>query len=575
MAGVAKFVSARQSHSSTPQPQHVDETKAPSQKLSRLEIAQQAKVHPPPTRLRSVDPQRSPTNQSSDDYNTIPDANEQQATERQIKQEHQEDLYGSPGAFFETDLEAAEDLTSEVQVGDSQTGTSSAQQRHRNFSDGRRNELEPEEQWGYGQDHGTPQVHGEEDPEEDESQGEDGDENDSKESGSSSTSARGDDVVNDESEQGIRGAQETVYIHAEDEVVKHLAPTHGRLSSAPDNERHLTQAQALTYLAERQLPRSRNGMASSHASYPSTSYGEPEDEAQLFKPKQAHPGPHQRGQQLRTRTSDLQGLAKQHQQPKPSSRSKQGRQQQPPRSHPATDAHPDFRHPPEKRQRSHVNQQVQVAPRQTLLPLENVPGSHAELQGVRGVNALRGDDPTRGQFSNGRQQNSYPTNSPSVSPEPPGSEHRPSLELDYDAEQLSKMDYATLREQPFDLDPRAASNTLTSNERPVSLPDQFKNFLSSDRKKQSSLQNPEKQRQFISTLNIEQWEAFGDLIGGGFSDILNRMKVVRQEKRKTAMAFEQEIAEREKLVRVKTGGVDELLNDMKKGGQGVLKGIKG
>ncbi|KAI9785445.1 MAG: hypothetical protein M1835_003325 [Candelina submexicana] len=585
MAGLQNYVRSRHSHSLTPQPQDAGMIGAPAQRMSRAEMVQRAKVKTPATILGSARRERSLTNQRSDDYGIDPNAHGPQEQGREIKREYRdEEPYGGPGSGFDTDPGALEETTTEVQVEDSQRETGPARQRPQNLGHEQRNELMPEDQEKYEADFEGPQAREGDEEQEGESHDDDNDESD-EESGSSSTADREAEVADDESEQWPRGAQQALQTHAENEMAQRLAPSRGRFAPVPHMKTEvnpLTQLHASEYpaLAAREQLTLHDGMGSSHKSYPSTTSGDTDDEAEPLEPDKALLNPYQGPQNVQICKRDSQHDQKKYQQSKISTRAKQQRQnQEPSRSQSTKEALQEYHVPPyppsqgtEHRQPSYVNQQPRDEIRRTPFLPDKVPGSSARHPGSTSVNGGH-DENNRGRRFSDRQRDSHPLNNPLVSPQPPGPENPPGMELDYDPEQLSTMDYSTLQAQPFDFDPKAGPDALSANERSLPLPDQFKHILSPEHgKKQSPLHNPAVQRQFISSLSMEQWEAFGDLITGGFSDILHRLKIVRQDKRKIAVDFEDEIKQREKRVRVKTGGVEELLNDMKRGGQGVLKG---
>jgi predicted Holliday junction resolvase-like endonuclease len=70
---------------------------------------------------------------------------------------------------------------------------------------------------------------------------------------------------------------------------------------------------------------------------------------------------------------------------------------------------------------------------------------------------------------------------------------------------------------------------------------------------------------------MDEWEDSGDWFVERFNDLVKRMKDARQAKRKLAMEFEEEIANREEAVRKSKESVELELRTMKKGGEEVLK----
>jgi hypothetical protein len=81
-----------------------------------------------------------------------------------------------------------------------------------------------------------------------------------------------------------------------------------------------------------------------------------------------------------------------------------------------------------------------------------------------------------------------------------------------------------------------------------------------------------KQEEFFRSLSTKQWEEAGDLFVGRMGEILIELKKARQEKRRIAEKFEAEIEEKEAAIRGKFDNIEEKLNQMRQGGEGVLKG---
>lgn len=80
------------------------------------------------------------------------------------------------------------------------------------------------------------------------------------------------------------------------------------------------------------------------------------------------------------------------------------------------------------------------------------------------------------------------------------------------------------------------------------------------------------QQTFFDSLAAAQWEDCGDWFVEQFAAMTNKMKEARREKRRAACAFEDEVAHREKVVRKKSAGFEDVLLEMRKGGRGLLGG---
>jgi hypothetical protein len=133
--------------------------------------------------------------------------------------------------------------------------------------------------------------------------------------------------------------------------------------------------------------------------------------------------------------------------------------------------------------------------------------------------------------------------------------------LDYDDRVLISMTYAELQKQPFDHDPIRA---MTQNSHDLRGDDQLEK-LERFRK-----QGEKEQRQLFVKMSMEEWEAAGDWFVDQFSDIMQKMKEARQNKRRIVRTFESEIAQREEAVRRKADVIEQKLGKMKQDGQRVV-----
>jgi hypothetical protein len=146
-----------------------------------------------------------------------------------------------------------------------------------------------------------------------------------------------------------------------------------------------------------------------------------------------------------------------------------------------------------------------------------------------------------------------------------GKRKKATLDLDYDTNTLSTMKYSELKEQPFDINPKApASVILESLSGPkVTLEDRLEHLRTSE---------PDNQFSFFAHMPLDQWDQSGDWFLGRFGDIMSELKDARRAKRDVSKAFEEELATREEAVRGKAEGIQEVLRQMRAGGEGVLKG---
>lgn len=148
-----------------------------------------------------------------------------------------------------------------------------------------------------------------------------------------------------------------------------------------------------------------------------------------------------------------------------------------------------------------------------------------------------------------------------ASREEPKDKKRRRGSLDYDDRVLSSMAYAELQKQPFDHDPIRATTQNGYDARADDRVEKLERFRK---------QGEKEQRQLFVKMSMEEWEAAGDWFVDQFSDIMQKMKEARQNKRRIVHAFEAEIAYREEAVRRKADTIDQKLGKMKQDGQRVV-----
>ena len=141
------------------------------------------------------------------------------------------------------------------------------------------------------------------------------------------------------------------------------------------------------------------------------------------------------------------------------------------------------------------------------------------------------------------------------------SEHEQIL-ADYDVETLHKMNYAQLKDESFDLDPRAPDQPLGENMLEKPLADRLEHV-------QKNL-DPRKQADFFRSLPTADWEDAGDWFLKQFGSVITRTKEARQRKRKLAQGFEDEIEKRHKHVSKKQRQVETAMDKMKAQGEGLV-----
>lgn len=139
----------------------------------------------------------------------------------------------------------------------------------------------------------------------------------------------------------------------------------------------------------------------------------------------------------------------------------------------------------------------------------------------------------------------------------------PEADLDYNPPGLFDMSYLDLKGQSFDIDPSGTSPKLSAIQQDDTLESKIE---------QVAAIQPEDQVDFFSSLPIDEWEQAGEWFLGQFSGIVSRLKDARQEKRKAAKQFEDEIEKRYNEISKKRKQTEDSLGEMKKSGGQVLQG---
>ena len=137
------------------------------------------------------------------------------------------------------------------------------------------------------------------------------------------------------------------------------------------------------------------------------------------------------------------------------------------------------------------------------------------------------------------------------------------VELDYNASELYGMDYATLKQAAFDMSPNTSVFTFPDDQPVVTLSEKLDCV--------SRLQAND-QAAFMSTLHIDQWEEAGEWFLDKFGALITKFRAARQEKRKAAHCFEDEIQIRHDAVSKKRRLTEAAMSEMKASGAQVLQG---
>jgi len=152
--------------------------------------------------------------------------------------------------------------------------------------------------------------------------------------------------------------------------------------------------------------------------------------------------------------------------------------------------------------------------------------------------------------------------------EMPSNTQKCAQDLDYTSSQLSGMPFDLLSSESFDNDPRAREGDFPEGltTAPLSQRLQYAHDLKHD--EEQHLQR----RAIFSSMTINQYEECGDLLIERFGEITTRYRQARQQKRKVAKEFEDEVARREERVRRKREGVDGDLRRLRRAGEDVVRG---
>jgi hypothetical protein len=153
-----------------------------------------------------------------------------------------------------------------------------------------------------------------------------------------------------------------------------------------------------------------------------------------------------------------------------------------------------------------------------------------------------------------------------TAPEPttPRGNKRTAVELDYDEGTLSNMKYAEIKDLPFDENPKASVSVILEN---FTGPDKsFKAIIEHFETVDKNLQT-----QYFAQMSLKEWEDAGDWFLERFGNVISKLKDVRHKKRTISSKYEDELASREEAVQREVKDINEVMEQMRQGGQGVLQ----
>ena len=142
-------------------------------------------------------------------------------------------------------------------------------------------------------------------------------------------------------------------------------------------------------------------------------------------------------------------------------------------------------------------------------------------------------------------------------------------DLDYSPDQLSSMTFQQLNNEAFTLAFDAPWTSPVQGLSSGTLAEKMEYVLEKQKDDDAKLMQ---RRAFFSSLPIEQYEECANLMIRRFSDIMSKFTEARQQRRRFAKDFEEEVARREDCVRGKTSAVNRDLGRLKRGGEEVVRG---
>lgn len=136
----------------------------------------------------------------------------------------------------------------------------------------------------------------------------------------------------------------------------------------------------------------------------------------------------------------------------------------------------------------------------------------------------------------------------------------------FDDEKLQNMAYSDLKEETWDsiASSQKRANPAGTQHSDFTLEDCIKYMVEDE--------TADVQVRFFEEMSMAEYEESGDFFIDKFANLMKQIKDARKKKRGLVTAFEKEIEEREKAIRGKCESLDRQFNDMKAGGENVLRG---
>ena len=198
-----------------------------------------------------------------------------------------------------------------------------------------------------------------------------------------------------------------------------------------------------------------------------------------------------------------------------------------------------------------------------------------DLHGLHGNMHYLKQEPGNG--GTGPRNEGMETEAPSPSPQMRRREHieqavhavpDPS-QLDHSDEHLKRIPYATLMNETWDPLPPNPKRANPNYPDPKEAPDySFKDCVDYVIRDES----PDFQADFFQRISIEEFEQAGDIFVEKFAELMRKICMARRRKREVVEAFEREVEVREEAVRGRLVGMDGKFEEMRSGGEGVLRG---
>jgi len=186
------------------------------------------------------------------------------------------------------------------------------------------------------------------------------------------------------------------------------------------------------------------------------------------------------------------------------------------------------------------------------------PNINPEAMSGRNEFAGLGDD----EFSAGEEQGLW-----SAASEEHGKTRKRGRSMDYSLDELAGMEFNQLSAEAFHLNPQDKEEVLPPQLAGRTLVEKLDYLV----KLEDHNAKVSQQMSFLSSLPMEEYDECGDIMVERFSEFVKTFKNARQQRRKIAKEFEEEVAKREAWVRGKIDAFEKDLNRLKRGGEDVVR----